>query len=309
LATLNGENRLVAGSYNTVTGVLENVQVKFVVDGTLSLMNFPNTPVIINPIHQIWCANIISGIISPLTLDNFAQMISSAILTVNNFPILYTGYTHTNPAPFFQIIAVRNHNTLSQIRLDSPKINEDSVLLATSTELNQLNGIVIGGYAAADVVNIGGLQTLENKRLTLPKINEDVVLSATATELNQLHNATPKFRATGGSSSLNNQIMTFSSEVIDSNNNFASNTFTPTIAGKYLLMLSKVAIHKNGAEISDEGSIYIGDSFNTYLPMMTAVIVEANGTTDYFNVYCPLVSSDGSQSLAAGSVFSGFRIL
>lgn len=85
-------------------------------------------------------------------------------------------------------------------------------------------------------------------------------------------------------------------EIRDSHNNFASHRFTPTVAGTYQLVAMatlegttadrtyQLAIYKNGAAHrygykSVVGSIEVGVT-----PFVSAV-VEANGTTDYFEIY------------------------
>lgn len=92
----------------------------------------------------------------------------------------------------------------------------------------------------------------------------------------------------------------FPTEEFDTNNNFASSTFTPTVAGYYQLNAavglnstgeSLIQIYKNGASFKSGpdfvASIY-GLAFST--------LVYANGTTDYFEVYA---------YPGAGTLFSG----
>ena len=87
--------------------------------------------------------------------------------------------------------------TMTNKRLNSPKLNEDVVLASTATELNQLDGVSVGGSSSGDIATIDGTQTMTNKRLTSPKINEDVALSSTATELNQLDGVSVGGTSTG----------------------------------------------------------------------------------------------------------------
>lgn len=110
----------------------------------------------------------------------------------------------------------------------------------------------------------------------------------------------------------------WTTEIFDTNNDFDNVTnyrFTPTVAGKYLLagqinlidtvdLVCKVYLYKNGAQIT-ESSAVLGPPFSK--------VVDANGTTDYFEVYAyhalgaPLSTKplDGS---ASRSFFSGSRI-
>ena len=84
-------------------------------------------------------------------------------------------------------------------------------------------------------------------------------------------------------------IVVFDTEKFDTNNNFASNRFTPTTAGKYYLEAiityptsadhddCAIRINKNGSNIA---SLNIA-AFH-YEGRQVSVIVEANGSGDYF---------------------------
>jgi hypothetical protein len=56
--------------------------------------------------------------------------------------------------------------TLTNKTLTQPKINEDVALTATSTDLNQLTSIEVGGNESGDVVTTDGTQTLTNKTIS-----------------------------------------------------------------------------------------------------------------------------------------------
>lgn len=55
--------------------------------------------------------------------------------------------------------------TLTNKTLTLPKVNEAVDLTATSTELNQLDGVTVGGTIAGDIATIDGTQTLTNKTI------------------------------------------------------------------------------------------------------------------------------------------------
>jgi hypothetical protein len=94
--------------------------------------------------------------------------------------------------------------TFTNKTLTSPNVNEAVALLATSTELNILDGATLSttelnyvdGVTSAIQTQIDGkisassTDTLTNKTLTSPKINEDVAVTATATELNYVDGVT-----------------------------------------------------------------------------------------------------------------------
>ncbi|MCD8498208.1 MAG: tail fiber domain-containing protein [Alphaproteobacteria bacterium] len=85
--------------------------------------------------------------------------------------------------------------------------------------------------------------------------------------------------------------LTWGTETFDTNDNFASDRFTPTVAGKYLITLSTACgtsstncqphIYKNGAAYAR--SVQTG-SASTITNSVTA-IVDMNGTTDYVEGY------------------------
>ena len=105
----------------------------------------------------------------------------------------------------------------------------------------------------------------------------------------------------------------------DTNNNFANDKFTPTIQGKYCLIGCigwasiidltgiRIAIYKNGGMYKEILNATRGPSFQNQLLI---VIVDANGTTDYFEVY--VYQNSGSDETVSGSLqetfFQGYKI-
>lgn len=106
--------------------------------------------------------------------------------------------------------------------------------------------------------------------------------------------------------------LTWSTEAFDTNNNFASDRFTPTVAGKYLIVVSVQctqagqcvpAIYENGTPLarSQSTNFNIGQT-----PQLTA-IVDMNGTTDYIEAF---VTSSGNSigGTANRTYFSGMQL-
>lgn len=101
----------------------------------------------------------------------------------------------------------------------------------------------------------------------------------------------------------------FQTESFDTNNNFASSTFTPTVAGYYQLNASvqvnsttsgargQVCLYKNGVHLLDGTASYGGSS--QYPSSTGSFLVYANGTTDYFEVYCYGTDNGSNYSTAA----------
>lgn len=100
----------------------------------------------------------------------------------------------------------------------------------------------------------------------------------------------------------------FQTEVFDTNNNFASSTFTPTVAGYYqfnaylspntTVTRSIVSLYKNGARVAillDGTSIPATGGGGTILYM--------NGSTDYVEVYGRLDGSSPAYNAASDSSY------
>ena len=89
---------------------------------------------------------------------------------------------------------------------------------------------------------------------------------------------------------------TLDTEEFDTNNNFASNRFTPTVAGYYQLngnisfgastsiSRSIINIYKNGSSYKQGTYMYVTNTSGTQANTVCA-LVYANGTTDYFELY------------------------
>jgi hypothetical protein len=102
--------------------------------------------------------------------------------------------------------------------------------------------------------------------------------------------------------------VTFATEPFDTNNNFASNTFTPTVAGYYQINAScsvgagtsitncTTAIYKNGSSWSQ---VYGAAYTSTTAASAIADVVYCNGTTDYIELY---VRANGSGTLTVLAV-------
>lgn len=130
--------------------------------------------------------------------------------------------------------------------------------------------------------------------------------------------ATPAFTAhkNGTNQTVANDtdtLLTWSTEGFDTNNNFATNRFTPTVAGKYLIVVSvqcqqagqcMPSIRKNGTTTIARAQITERTMGQT--PQVTA-LVDMNGSTDYVEA---LATSAGSviMGTAERTYFSGSQI-
>lgn len=105
----------------------------------------------------------------------------------------------------------------------------------------------------------------------------------------------PAFYAyTNATTSVNNNSFTkinLDTEIFDTNNNFATGRFTPTVAGYYqfnasitvpsaISAIMQLSIYKNGAE-----ALRIGQSQSTWWTLCGSGMLYMNGTTDYVELY------------------------
>lgn len=143
-----------------------------------------------------------------------------------------------------------------------------------------------------------------DRTLTLPDNTGTILTTATSgIPING-----PAFSAYGGTSqSLTANVATklvFGTEFFDTNNNFASSTFTPTVAGYYQLSAGSyindagtklINLYKNGVILYEFGR----NASNTDTTLSGSAIVYANGSTDYFDIYA--LSSVNAAAGAAAS--------
>jgi hypothetical protein len=114
-------------------------------------------------------------------------------------------------------------------------------------------------------------------------------------------------------------LVTWSNEVIDSNADFSSSKFTPSVAGTYLCFLNvafsatvdqtliAAAIYKNGSvAVQSQTRTSSAGAQSTAV----AIFVAMNGSTDFLEAYC-FQNSGSSQTVngnAIGTFFTGARI-
>jgi hypothetical protein len=129
----------------------------------------------------------------------------------------------------------------------------------------------------------------------------------------------PAFRAyqsVGGVTTLPAGVYTkvlFDTEDFDTNSNFASSAFTPTVAGYYQVNLSVtyaafqtgeavLAIYKNGSAYQ-----YLSDSINTRLYTFgSSLLISMNGSSDYLEVYVYNGNAGSTTTVGGSSLGTAF---
>jgi hypothetical protein len=113
------------------------------------------------------------------------------------------------------------------------------------------------------------------------------------------------------------QKVTFGTETFDTNSNFSSSRFTPTVAGYYQLNSTvrltgqstggevMITIWKNGSEYARGTNTQGINPGTDWFSMQVSDIVYANGSTDYFEIYIKF-SSGTTEDTTEGSNISYF---
>lgn len=108
--------------------------------------------------------------------------------------------------------------------------------------------------------------------------------------------------------------ITLGTEGFDTNNNFASNRFTPTVAGYYqingtmyatdsvAITTAEVSIYKNGAEYRRGAGVFASAGTNNVLS--TSDVIFLNGSTDYVELFGLISGTSPSLGFASNAVTS-----
>ena len=117
--------------------------------------------------------------------------------------------------------------------------------------------------------------------------------------------------ATSLSAGVSTKIL-FQVEEFDTDSNFSSSRFTPSVAGYYQInsgvqfngtTTASIAIHKNGS-LFKYGN-YMGAS-GTFSIVVISSLLYLNGTSDYVEIYCNSSATLSTSPSQAGSYFNGF---
>ena len=106
----------------------------------------------------------------------------------------------------------------------------------------------------------------------------------------------------------------FPTEEFDTNNNFASSRFTPTVAGYYqvnseILASSTVTVSRAFIQIYKNGSLFKnGNDIGVSASQRTTVscLIYCNGSSDYIETYC-YVNGSGTLGIGTGPNDSYFQ--
>jgi hypothetical protein len=155
-----------------------------------------------------------------------------------------------------------------------------------------------------------------NRTLTLPDNTGTIITTASTNN----YPTGPSFSAYKSSTQTPTSAtftkVTFENEEWDTNSNFASSRFTPTVAGYYLINstlnfglntgLCLASIYKNGSEHRRGLQISVGSAGN-YVASVSS-IVYLNGSTDYVEIYIYLGSATAIDSTQGRTYFDGAMV-
>jgi hypothetical protein len=180
-------------------------------------------------------------------------------------------------------------STSGSVTLSSPAVSGTTTLTLPTTTGN--------------VVTDTATQTLTNKTLTSPTITGATITVAAT--------ANPTFSAYQSSSqslSIGTTKILYQTEQWDTNNNFASSTFTPTVAGYYQISCAAsfggaasnktIFLYKNGSNYR-RGT----EALTTQLSMSS--LIYFNGSSDYVEVYVNTATSVSTDNVEDRTWFCG----
>jgi len=165
----------------------------------------------------------------------------------------------------------------------------------------------ISSAANLTLTTQGGVYTI-----TVPNTTGTIALTS------QLPISGPAFSAyyssaTGPTIGTSATKVTYDTEEYDTNNNFASSTFTPTVAGYYQINAQlqpastycggHIAIWKNGA-VYKQGTFV--NTAITYGGFTVSSLVYCNGTTDYIEIYGAFTTSQALNGTIKFTWVNGF---
>ena len=172
-----------------------------------------------------------------------------------------------------------------------------SVITATTTS---------GLTQSADNSGVLQLASGTGNLVTVPSVTGTAMVSGNMPAFSAYNSS-----ATSLASGTNTQVL-FATEDFDTNNNFASSRFTPTVAGYYQLN-SAISIAGGGgateiiAIIYKNGALFKSGADGGTASFRTVVssLVYANGTTDYFEIYCYSGAARTTEASSSATWFNG----
>ena len=221
-------------------------------------------------------------------------------------------------------------NGIIQSPGSSYSVSGSTIVFASNLASSDVIDFILAERAITLTTIGSGTVTTSNivdANVTTAKIADNAVTSAKLAS-GLLPTNTPAFFAYLGSnqtiSSNTYTKITFDTEIVDTNNNFASNRFTPTTSGKYIIYANVcfdasssqfaqggTAIYKNGSILYETFNNQTSNNANT-ISLPIQVLVDANGSGDYFEIFAKCTDSSGSPVISAGNrrtTFGAYKLI
>jgi len=153
------------------------------------------------------------------------------------------------------------------------------------------NAILKGNASGTGSVTLESPNTNSDRTISLPDANGTAMVSGNMPAFSAYKSGTDQTVTT-----LTFTKITFETEKFDTNNNFASSRFTPTVAGYYqinsVLRYSGTAINDVTLELYKNGTSYergqetgLLSASNTSGQILLSTIIYLNGSSDYVEIY------------------------
>ena len=224
-----------------------------------------------------------------LALDSGTTFNGSAARTISLATVWANPQSPGNPGEVITNISVDVYGRVTGIGAGTPSINSFSSIYVGATGSPPSGGTIVSADSTSDILY---LVAGNNISLSADSMADSITIAASFTG--------PAFRAfvataqtiTSGSQ----QKVIFGTETFDTNNNFTSSKFTPTVAGYYQLNSTvriaggsstgeyMLVIWKNGNEYARGTNASGTEQGASFYSMQVSDIVYANGSTDYFEI-------------------------
>ena len=161
--------------------------------------------------------------------------------------------------------------------------------------------------SGSGTMTLAGPSTNSNQTVTIPDATGTMMVSGNMPAFSATQNA-----STSLTTSVTTKIL-FGTEEFDTNNNFSSSRFTPTVTGYYQVSACMgiasvpanitLFVYKNGTEY--KSTTNIASAYQIAL----SCLVYCNGTTDYFEIYAKQNgTTQGTDTTASGTWFQASMV-
>jgi hypothetical protein len=222
-----------------------------------------------------------------------------------------TGFSYTFAAGT-QTLVMNPAGTLATGTITMPASPSDGMTITFSTT-KQITALTLNGGAGQTI--IGGINSMApNQAVSFMYRLANTTWFPMTTQVAQGNG--PAFSAqadgTQAITSSTYQKVLFATEAFDTNNNFASSRFTPTVAGYYQCNTAvsfaggttsetAVAVYKNGSLLRYPFDI----TTTTYYTLSGSFLISMNGSIDYLEIYV-YQSSGTTRTIVTTTWFEGF---